>query len=371
MKTFFTVLSWIFAFLFFLLLLLSLCSRQFIPSIFVLLIMVLLIPPVRQYIGDSIGYPLPLWMRSIATFVFIILYIFLIFKGMGNKHSIYKNSRIEQELMAIYDERMTEWPVPFEDRFLDTEYGRVYVVMSGPEHAPPVLLLHASAMSSWSWQYNVEGLSRYYRTYAIDTIGDAGRSVLDDVEKYPADGESISRFYTRLMDSLEVQKACFIGASQGGFITTNLALYAPERVEKIVLCGPMGYTGTTSSVLRIMFTTMFPVKPVRISVTRWAFGNDPRINDIVAEWFGFILEGVISRQARPFPFTKEQLRSLSVPVLLILGERDGLVGDPEKGRELAKNIPDVQVEILDTGHLISAEKPDQFNKIVLDFLGQK
>ena len=196
MKSFFTVLSWIFAFLFFLLLLLSLFSRQFIPSIFVLLIMVLLIPPVRRYIGESIDYPLPLWLRSIAIVVFIMLYIFLIFKGMGHKDSIYKNFKIEQGLMAIYDERMTEWPVPYEDRFLDTEYGRVYVVMSGPEQAPPVFLLHASAMSSWSWLYNVEKLNRYYRTYAIDTIGDAGRSVLDDVEKYPEDGESISRFYT-------------------------------------------------------------------------------------------------------------------------------------------------------------------------------
>ena len=98
--------------------------------------MVLLVPPVRQFIGDSIGYPLPLWLRSLAISVFIVLYILLIFKGMGNKHSIYKNSEIEQGLMAIYDRRMTEWPVPYEERFLDTVHGRVYVVLSGPVHQP-------------------------------------------------------------------------------------------------------------------------------------------------------------------------------------------------------------------------------------------
>ncbi|MBD3289115.1 hypothetical protein GF337_09950 [candidate division KSB1 bacterium] len=96
-----------------------------------------------------------------------------------------------------------------------------------------------------------------------------------------------------------------------------MALYAPERVEKLVLCGPMGYTGTNSSVLRILFTTMFPAKPVRASATRWAFGDDPAINAAVGEWFETILTGVISRQARPTPFTQEQLQHLKMPVLLL------------------------------------------------------
>jgi pimeloyl-ACP methyl ester carboxylesterase len=84
-----------------------------------------------------------------------------------------------------------------------------------------------------------------------------------------------------------------------------------------------------------------------------------------------ILEGVISRQARPHPFTQEQLKSLNMPVLLLLGKRDGLVGDPESTKQLAKHIADIQVEILDTGHLISAERPDQFNKIVYDFIEKR
>jgi pimeloyl-ACP methyl ester carboxylesterase len=170
--------------------------------------------------------------------------------------------------------------------------------------------------------------------------------------------------------TLGVQEACFICASQGGFISTNIALYAPERVEKLILCGPMGYTGTNASVLRILFTTMFPVKPIQDSATRWAFGDDPQVNKAVGEWFRLILEGVISRQARPQPFKHQQLQSLNMPVLLLLGKRDGLVGNPENTKQLAKNIADVQVEILDTGHLVSAEKPDQFNTLVHDFISK-
>lgn len=114
---------------------------------------------------------------------------------------------------------------------------------------------------------------------------------------------------------------------------------------------------------------MFPVKPVQKSATRWAFGNDPKVNNAVGEWFQTILEGVISRQARPQPFTQEQLKSLKMPVLLMLGKQDGLVGNSENAKQVVQCIPGVRVEILDTGHLISAEKPEQFNKIVCAFIG--
>ena len=365
------ILSWIFGILFFLLLLLSLFSKHYIPSIFVLFIIVLLVPPLQQSISGFIGIPLPVWIRSLLIPVFLFLFVFLIFKSMGNPTSIYKNPEIEKKLLTIYANRMAQWRVPYESRYINTQYGKVFVIISGAEDSPPIFLLHASAMSSWSWLYNIGGLNKYYRTYAIDTIGDAGRSVLDDIEKYPNDGKALAELYKEIMDTLGVRKACFIGASQGGFISTNIALFAPERVEKLILCGPMGYTGTNASVVRILLTTMFPVKAIQESTIRWAFGNDPKVNQVVGDWFPLIMEGVISRQARPQPFTQAQLQSLHMPALLLLGKRDGLLGNPENTKRLAKDIADIQVEILDTGHLISAERPDQFNKLVHDFIEGK
>jgi pimeloyl-ACP methyl ester carboxylesterase len=56
-----------------------------------------------------------------------------------------------------------------------------------------------------------------------------------------------------------------------------------------------------------------------------------------------------------------------VPLLLVLGEKDNLVGNPEAARALVQDIPDIQVEVLDTGHLIGAEQPEQVNKLILQF----
>jgi pimeloyl-ACP methyl ester carboxylesterase len=59
-----------------------------------------------------------------------------------------------------------------------------------------------------------------------------------------------------------------------------------------------------------------------------------------------------------------------MPVLLVLGQKDALVGNPENAIHLVEGIPNIRIETLNTGHLISAEKPLEFNNLVLDFLGR-
>ena len=82
-----------------------------------------------------------------------------------------------------------------------------------------------------------------------------------------------------------------------------------------------------------------------------------------------ILDGVMARIADPQTFTPEQLQSMKVPILLILGRKDNLVGDPDEVKKLAQNIPDIQIKVLDSGHGLSIEQPDQVNNLILDFFG--
>ena len=360
--------SWLLGLVFVFLFLLALFSRHWPASALALAAALLALPPVRSWAAHGWASRLPRWLPGLLIPLLFVLFVFVIFKGMGNKRSIYKTPEIRSRLMAIYDTRMEQWPVPYETRDIETEYGRVHVIICGPADGPPLVLLHASAMSSWSWLYNVEGLAARYRTYAVDTIGDAGKSVLADATRAPENGTDMARLYADILDKLGVERASFIGASQGGFIATNMAILKPDRVDKLVLCGPMGYGGTNASVLRILLTTMFPVKPLHASTLRWAFGDDPKVQEAVGEWFRLILEGVISRQPRPRVFSRAELSTLDLPVFLILGRRDGLVGHPRNSLSAAEAIRGLKVEILDTGHLVSAEKPEEFNRLVLEFL---
>jgi pimeloyl-ACP methyl ester carboxylesterase len=61
---------------------------------------------------------------------------------------------------------------------------------------------------------------------------------------------------------------------------------------------------------------------------------------------------------------------MHVPVLLVLGEKDKLAGEPEKIKQSALNIPEIKIEVLNTGHGIWVEQPDKVNAFILDFFAE-
>ena len=281
--------------------------------------------------------------------------------------SVYKSTEVKTQYMEIYDVKMTDWPVPYEDVFVDTQYGKVHAIVSGPEDAPPMLLLHASAVSSWSWKFNVEELSKQYRTYAIDLIGDAGKSEFTSLKHIMKNGRDQAELYTEITGKLGVEKAYVVGASEGGFIGTNYALYHPERVEKLALLGPMGYAGAIKSSIRIMLAQFFPLKPIQESTFSWAFSDSAKLKKEFGEWFLLMMTGYNPAKVMPLPFSAEERQSLKAPVLFVFGERDNLVGDPEAARVLVQDIPNVRVEVLDAGHLMGAEQPEQVIALITEF----
>lgn len=358
-------LGWIFSVFFGLLTVSMLLMNNWIHAVLLFLVVLLVLPPVSSLIRTRFGWPIHLVLRLVLLAGLLFAFVRLLIGG--ERTSIYNSPEIEARLMEIYDEKMAEWPVPYEDVFLDTQYGRVHVIVSGAEEAPPMLLLHASGVSSWSWKYNVKELSKQYRTYAIDLIGDAGKSEYTSLKNIMKNGRDQAELYTEITDKLGVDKAYVVGASEGGFIGTNYALYAPQRVEKLALLGPMGYAGAVKSVIRITFAQFFPLKPIHDSTFSWAFSDNAKLKEDFGEWFPMLMTGIFPAKVTPLPFSPEERQSLKVPVLFVFGERDNLVGDPKAARELVQDIPDVRVEVLNAGHLMGTELPEQVNALIIEF----
>lgn len=359
------ILSWFFAVIFALLTVSFFLMGNWVQGLMLLGLTLVLLPPARNMIRRWVGKTIP-WWGWVGSFIVLIV-VFVVVGNLNRATSVYKSPQIKAQFMEIYDEKMQEWPVPYEDVFVDTQYGKVHVIVSGPEDAPPLLLLHASGVAGWSWKYNVEELSQHYRTYAIDLISDVGKSEFTTLDHIMKDGKDVAELYTEITNQLGVEKAYVVGASEGGFIGTNYALYHPERVEKLALFGPMGYSGALQSVVRIMFAQYFPFKPIQDSTFSWAFSDSAKLKEDFGEWFRLLMTGYKPAKVAPLPFSAEERQSLQVPVLMVLGTKDNLVGDPEVARALVQDIPDIRVEVMEAGHLMAGEKPAEANALMLTF----
>jgi pimeloyl-ACP methyl ester carboxylesterase len=362
------IFGWIFALIFGILAILMLLFKNWLHALVLFLVVLLCLPPINSLIKDRLDWSFYPVLRIVLIGSLLIVFGKL-FLG-GEATSVYKSPEAEARFMEIYDEKMAGWPVPYNDLYVDTQYGVVHVIASGPEEAPPMLLLHASAVSGWSWKFNVEELSQHYRTYAIDLISDAGKSRFTSMDHIMKTGQDEAYLYAEIADQLRVEKAVVVGASEGGFIASHFAKHYPERVEKLVLMGPMGYAGSTSAIMRIMFSAFFPLKPVIENTFSWAFSDDARLKDEFSEWFPLTMTGTNPVKVAPYGLTAEDRQSISVPVLFIFGARDNLVGDPAAAEALVQDMQDVQVEIVEAGHLMGGEIPEECNQLILDYVGR-
>jgi pimeloyl-ACP methyl ester carboxylesterase len=149
----------------------------------------------------------------------------------------------------------------------------------------------------------------------------------------------------------------------------NYALYAPERVEKLILLCPMGISPPRAIMgIRMIMSQLFPKKRRLMRSVNWALGDNPAVQNFSGEWFLTMMEGVIPRVALPRAVKPVHLQSIEAPVLLFLGTKDNVVGSSKKAERRAAKMEDIKIEILDTGHVPGIEKADVVNSHIIKFL---
>jgi len=285
------------------------------------------------------------------------------------KTSIYKTESYKKELMAEYRKCMQAWPSSTTERYLTTQYGKVHVLEVGKKENPPLVMLHAASMGAHSWAENLPSVLEEYHIYAIDNIGEGNKSELDNALVFPDSPKEIADFYLEIFDKLEIDSAIVFGASNGGYIAQTLAYNYPEKVEKMVLFGPMGLTQLTNTSIAMMsLATMYPLQFLRDAVADWAIGTAAVCHEKYGAWFNVIMKGTIPSVSAPVPMTIEQKQVMDLPILLFLGTNDRIVGDAQIAKEKAGYYPNIQIEILNSGHLMAVEKSEIINQKTAQFL---
>lgn len=275
-------------------------------------------------------------------------------------------ARFEQAYAAT----LAQWPVPFERFDVPTRFGPTHAIVAGPQDAPPLLLLHAFGFGASSWYANVGEWSRHYRVYAVDVIGDVTNSVL---EQAISDRAQLAPWLSDVMDALGIASAPIVGHSYGGWTALNMALCAPERVQRIALLAPAASFVPLNGQfgLRTVLMAVFR-KPWAIdSFLRWAVMKGNPIPERMAEQFTVGMQNFRWQQiVRPNVYTDSELRQIKAPVLLLFGDHE-VIEDWRAAQERARRLlPNVQSETIPgAAHALIVEQPQAVNRRVLQFLG--
>ena len=148
----------------------------------------------------------------------------------------FRSEQARERYLAHYDAVSRRWPVPSTTMIVPTSYGRTFVRVSGPADGPPLVLLPGGGSSLLMWAPNVAALSERYRVYAIDRLGDIGRSVYLRPLGTSAD---VVRNLDELLSALQLgTDVRLMGLSFGGWEAAEYALVHPGRLARVVLIAP-------------------------------------------------------------------------------------------------------------------------------------
>ena len=243
----------------------------------------------------------------------------------------------------------------------------------------PVILIGGFTMTKESWGLQEAAMSKHFRVITFDNQG-AGQTIISSESFTVAD---MAADTIGLMNALGIDTAHIFGVSMGGLISQILLLDYPDRIKKAVLgCTTHGgrhAVQAENEVMALLGEAADPAIPAEKAVRR-------RVPILFAEQFirdePEKLEGFIRLSIRHWPTPEGasgQMKALSVfnskrrlgenrrPVLVITGSDDRMM-PPENSRLLADAIPGSDLYIVDgAGHSFYQEKPDEVNRVLIDF----
>jgi pimeloyl-ACP methyl ester carboxylesterase len=278
--------------------------------------------------------------------------------------------------IAAYDAALAEWPVPFEELDVPTRLGPTHVIAGGAADAPPLLLLPSFAGTAVVWRLNAEGLSRHFRIYAVDVIGQPGKSLANRALRH----RDYADWLADLIDGLGVARASIVGCSFGAFLALNQALATPDRVERVVLISPAGTFA--SQYWKLIYAMRIRAPLLRLLRRLTGAKRAPSLADLGPrrlprdmKWAALIGVTMAERAkvsvTNPTVFSRAQLRAIRAPTLLLIGDKETLY-EPRAMLQLAQaRMPGLQAAIVpDADHIAAMAQPDDVNARIVAFLGQ-
>lgn len=276
-----------------------------------------------------------------------------------------------------------------EDTWIKVGEINTHLFTAGEEGESVVLLHGGGTDSAWlSWQPVILALSPRFRVIAPDLPG-YGKS---DTPRISYTLEFYIDFLKRLLDQLGVARATLAGVSMGGGIAIGFTLAYPQQVQRLVPVDTYGiqrrYPGGLWGyyLVRMEWLNRFSWwllgrsrTLMRTSLQQIFYDPSALSDDLVNEVYEEIRRpeaGLAFRSFQKHEVLKNSLRTIfldrlgeiEAETLFIHGENDRLV-PLECAREAHAILPGSRLEIIPAcGHWPQREKPQDFNRILLNFL---
>lgn len=261
---------------------------------------------------------------------------------------------VDDDLSRFEAEGAPPLPQTEDEGYVEREGAWIWYATYGV--GAPVILLHGGLGHSGNWGYQVPALvASGHCAVVIDSRGH-GRSTRD---ARPYTYELMAADVLAVMDALRMERAWFVGWSDGACIALVFAAQNPSRVEGVFF---FACNMDPSGVKEIESSPMLERCFGRHAKDYARLSNTP-------DQFKDLVEAVSLMQRTEPNYSASDLAAIRVPVTIVQSERDEFI-KREHAEYLARTIPGAELMMLDgVSHFAPLQRPELFNAAVLRFVG--
>ena len=240
----------------------------------------------------------------------------------------------------------------------------------------PIVFVHEFAADHRSWEMQMRHFGQRYRCITYSARGYPPSDIPEKPTSYSQNRATDD--IAAVMDHLKIQKAHVVGLSMGGFASLHFGFRHPTRALSLVVAG-VGYGAEKDQVAKSLLTEGMQAFAAKYAYgpTRVQFENkDPRgFAQFKKELGEHSALGSANTQIgcqgqRPSIYDLvDKMRVMTIPTLILTGDEDWPCLAPSL--LMKREIPSAALSVMpNCGHTVNLEDPDQFNKIVGDFIVQ-
>jgi len=273
--------------------------------------------------------------------------------------NIYRSAEGEQAVKDKYHQILELWPVSHARHFVETRHGRTFVIASGRNDAPALILFHGSGSNSISWMGDVAVWAQHFRVYCVDMIGEPGLSANNRLKW---DDLRYIEWVDDLFSHFSIETAGLIGMSLGGWMALRYAAARPEKIDKLILIAPGGLAPARISFLvKVLFYFCLGNwgkqqigKLVGYDNTETGSPEDsPAMPDEMMEFIEMINSNFIFHQGALPVITDAELSNMAMPFLMYFGDNDALLNASLSCHRVQTLVANADVRLLPAvGHVI-------------------
>jgi pimeloyl-ACP methyl ester carboxylesterase len=251
------------------------------------------------------------------------------------------------------------------------------VLAAGDPSHPPLVALHAKAMSATMWLPLLPALSTSRRVYLLDAVGDLNKSVAARVLSSPA---RVVAWMDETLGALGVESTALVRASIGTWMGVHYAMAHPERIERLALLCPAGIVSRQHARWLLSAMLLASVRPTTDRVTTFVDSmampaSAPRLREdpwrpVVQQFIqGMPSFRVRLNEARPKLANLDALARCRFPVLVLVGKQETLHDGELMVERFRQRLPDADVVLVDgANHLMIIDQTELVNDHLRRFL---